>query len=113
MLHEPLKHEPYCSQHITDRIVTERLMDMNWPDLLFYNMRVWSGAQKKFPFSPGVHLGGFGLLRNGGKCMLEIMGQAGVFPRYTQKCPNGTWMAGNDCVEDTSYLKVPMAGAFS
>ena len=37
------------------------------------------GAQcaKKPPFSPVANLGGFGLLRNGGKGKLEIMGQAG------------------------------------
>ena len=34
--------------------------------------------KKKSPFSPGANLGGFGLLRNGGKHMFEIMGQAGV-----------------------------------
>ena len=30
--------------------------------------------KKKPPFSPGANLGGFGLLRNGGKRMFEIMG---------------------------------------
>ena len=35
---------------------------------------------KKFPLSPGANLGGFGLLRNGGKSIFEIMGQTGVFP---------------------------------
>ena len=35
-------------------------------------------AQKKFPFSQGVNLGGFGLLRNGAKSIFEMMAQARV-----------------------------------
>ena len=53
----------------------------------FFNTRVRRDAQKKPPFSPGANLGGFGLLRNGGKRMFEIMGQAGVFPAmYPSVC---------------------------
>ena len=37
-------------------------------------------SAKKFPFSPGANLGGFGLLENGEESTFEIMGQGGVFP---------------------------------
>ena len=58
----------------------------------FFNTRAHRGAQKKFLFSPEANFGGFGLLSNGGKRMLQIMVQGGVFcniPKYYQ---NGTWM---------------------
>ena len=50
------------------------------PELFFFNTRARRDMQNKFPFSAGENLGGFGLLRNGGKHMFEIMVQAGVFP---------------------------------
>ena len=49
-----------------------------------------SVRKKGFPFSRGANLGGFGLFRNGGKGIFEIMGQAGVFPAIY---PNGAKMA--------------------
>ena len=57
----------------------------------FGNMRAQRDAQKNFPSSQGVnYLGGFGLLKNGGKSIFEIMGQSGVFPRDLPKwCQNG------------------------
>ena len=45
---------------------------------------------KKFQFSTGANLGGFGLLRNVGKSISEMVGQAGVFPATY---PNGAKMA--------------------
>ena len=44
----------------------------------------------KSTFSHGGNLCGFGLLRNGGKSVFEIMGQAGVFPAIY---PNSAKMA--------------------
>ena len=63
-----------------------------WPlaGIDFFNTHAGRGAQKKLPFSPGANLGGFGLLRNGGNRMFEIMGQAGVFPAIY---PNSAKMA--------------------
>ena len=62
-----------------------------WPELIFFfNMHARRDTQNKFPFSPGANLGGFGLLKNGGNCMFQIMVQGGVFP---MTYPNSAKMA--------------------
>ena len=55
-------------------------MAVGWPELSFSTCAHGALRKNSFPFSPGANLGGFGLLRNGGKHMFAIMGQAGVFP---------------------------------
>ena len=68
-----------CSPRCT-QIVPKWHLDGQVAGRDFFNTRVRCDAHQKSPFSPGANLGGFGLLRNGGKGVFEIMGQAGVLP---------------------------------
>ena len=65
---------PRCTQ-----IVAKWHLDGQVAGSGFFSTRVRHDTQKKSPFSPAANLGGFGLLRNRGKRMFQIMGQAGVF----------------------------------
>ena len=64
---------------------------------VFFNTRA-ARHTKKFHFSPKANLGGFGLLRNVGKSVFEIMGQAGVFPAMYPNCAKMAlgWPTGGD-----------------
>ena len=78
-----------CSPRCT-QIVPKWYFDGQVAGRDFFNTRVRCDAHQKSPFSPGANLGGFGLLRNGGKGVFEIMGQAGVLPAMY---PNSAKMA--------------------
>ena len=68
-----------CSRRYTQMVPKWHLAGhLAGPD--FFNTHLRRGAHKSLCFSPGANLGGFGLLRNGGKRALAILGQAGVFP---------------------------------
>ena len=51
----------------------------NWPELIFSTCAP-GATRKNLTFFARIEFGRFGLLQNWGKCTLEIMGQAGVFP---------------------------------
>ena len=46
---------------------------------MIFSTRACSPMLKEVPFLSGANLGGSGLLKDGGKSIFEIMGQAGVF----------------------------------
>ena len=57
-----------------------RCVPQTWHTAPWHGRGGGGEAAKMFPFSPGAKLGAFGVLKNGGKNIIEIMGQAGVFP---------------------------------
>ena len=61
------------------RIVRKWHVDGQPAERKFFNVRMRCGAEKQFPFTQEAHLGYFGLLRNGGMRMFQILIQVGVF----------------------------------
>ena len=50
---------------------------LGWPELILPRRGRGAARKKTFPFSPGINLGGFGMVKNIGKGGLEFLGHWG------------------------------------
>ena len=79
-----------CSLRHT-QIVPKWHLDGQLAGTDFFNTRARCDAEKKFPFLPGANLGGFGLLRNGGKCGCSLRRTQTVPKWHLDDSDLGAW----------------------